>query len=261
MIERRLDAVPADAPPEPSRPFEPPMPDPPIALDAYETLADAYAAKIDTKPHNAYYERPATLSLLPDVAGRRVLDAGCGPGAYAQWLLERGAQVQAIDASPRMVEHARRRTGGRAEVRVADLARPLDFLADGSIDVVLSALVLEYVRDWRATLAEFHRVLVPGGHLVASVTHPFSDYTYFKSTKYFEIEKVSAEWKGFGVRVQMPTYRRSLEETLNPFGEAGFAITRVIEPKPTDELRAADPQHYEELSREPVFLCIQAQRR
>lgn len=238
----------------------PPMTDRPIALDAYETLADAYAAAIDTKPHNAYYERPATLSLLPEVAGRRVLDAGCGPGAYAEWLLDRGAQVYAIDASPRMVELARERTRGRAEVRLADLARPLDFLADGSIDLVLSPLVLEYVRDWRTTFAEFHRVLVPGGQLVVSVTHPFFDYTFFRSTRYFETERVSAEWKGFGIRVQMPTYRRSLEETFNPFGEAGFVITRVIEPKPTKEFRAADPEHYEELSREPVFLCIQAVR-
>ncbi len=44
---------------------------------AYEKLADAYARMIDTKPHNAYLERPATLSLLPNVEGKRVLDAEC----------------------------------------------------------------------------------------------------------------------------------------------------------------------------------------
>jgi hypothetical protein len=42
------------------------MADQPIALDAYQALAEAYAAVIDTKPHNAYYERPATLSLMPE---------------------------------------------------------------------------------------------------------------------------------------------------------------------------------------------------
>jgi hypothetical protein len=42
----------------------------PIAYDAYEKLADAYADIIETKPHNAYLERPATLSLLPDVKGK-----------------------------------------------------------------------------------------------------------------------------------------------------------------------------------------------
>lgn len=55
-----------------------------IAYEAYERLADAYAEMIDAKPHNAYLERPATLSLLPDVEGKRVLDAGCGTGTYSE---------------------------------------------------------------------------------------------------------------------------------------------------------------------------------
>src|SRR5688572_10874590 len=130
----------------------------PIAFDAYEELADSYAAAIDTKPHNAFYERPATLALLPDVEGKRILDAGCGPGVYSEWLLSRGAEVVAVDASPRMVALAKDRTSGRAHLRVADLNAPLDFLESASFDVVLSPLVLEYVHDWRATFGEFHRV-------------------------------------------------------------------------------------------------------
>lgn len=86
----------------------------PIAQDAYGTL-------IDTKPHNAYYERPATLSLLPDVRGKRVLDAGCGPGVYAEILLDRGAEVVAFDANERMVRLARERLGDRARIFQADL--------------------------------------------------------------------------------------------------------------------------------------------
>ena len=101
------------------------MSEKPIALEAYETLAESYASVIDTKPHNALYERPAMLSLMPEVSGLRVLDAGCGPGAYAEWLVEHGAEVFAIDASPKMVELARRRLGEKAEVREADLGAPL----------------------------------------------------------------------------------------------------------------------------------------
>lgn len=230
----------------------------PIALDAYEDLAEAYAAAIDTKPHNAFYERPATLSLLPEVKGKRILDAGCGPGVYSEWLLNRGAEVVAVDASPRMVALAKERTGGRANVRIANLNAPLGFLDDASFDVVLSPLVLEYVRDWRAVFAEFHRVLATGGHLVVSVTHPFFDFTYFESESYFETERVGAEWRGFGRRVHMPSYRRSLGETLNPFGDAGFFIRRILEPKPTVEFKAADPKHFEELMKQPCFLCISA---
>ncbi|MEM2960855.1 MAG: methyltransferase domain-containing protein, partial [Candidatus Bathyarchaeia archaeon] len=74
-----------------------------IVFDAYEKIADIYAATIDTKPHNAYLERPATLSLLPEVKDKRVLDAGCGPGVYSEWLIRHGAKVIAIDISPRMI--------------------------------------------------------------------------------------------------------------------------------------------------------------
>jgi SAM-dependent methyltransferase len=119
----------------------------PIALEAFEALAEPFAARADTKPHNAYYERPATLSLLPDVGGKRVLDAGCGPGFYTEWLLAHGAEVVALDISPRMVGFARRRVGERATIFQADLEQALDFLQDGSFDLVVSALTLDYIRD------------------------------------------------------------------------------------------------------------------
>src|SRR3954466_5217980 len=106
----------------------------PLALEAYTRLAAAYAARIDTKAHNAFYDRPAVLSLLPPVEGKRVLDAGCGPGVYAEWFVGPGAEGGGIDVCPRMVELARLRLGDRATVIEADLGRPLDFLPATSFD-------------------------------------------------------------------------------------------------------------------------------
>jgi SAM-dependent methyltransferase len=235
------------------------MSDKPVAFDAYETLAESYAAVIDTKPHNAYCERPATLSLLPEVKNKRVLDAGCGPGIYSEWLIKHGAEVVAVDASLKMVELAKRRLGGAAEVRQADLGKPLDFLGGSSFDVVLSPLVLEYVEDWQGAFAEFYRVLRPGGRLIFSVTHPLSDYLYYESNNYYETELVGCEWRGFeSVKVHMPSFRRPLSAMLNPLLEAGFYLERIVEPKPTEEFKEADPKHYEELSRLPCFLCVRA---
>jgi ubiquinone/menaquinone biosynthesis C-methylase UbiE len=54
---------------------------------------------------------------------------------------------------------------------VADLSRPLPF-ADDTFDDVVVSLVLHYLRDWTAPLAELRRVLKPGGRLVLSVNHP-----------------------------------------------------------------------------------------
>jgi SAM-dependent methyltransferase len=129
--------------------------DDPIALDAYERLAESYAARAETKAHSADYERPATLSLLPPVKGRSVLDAGCGAGVCAQWLVERGVLVVALDVSPTMIRLAQERLRGRARLIQADLGRGLDGLADGSSDLVVSALVLDYVRDWTFSFKEF----------------------------------------------------------------------------------------------------------
>src|SRR5215467_6736685 len=99
------------------------MPEEPIARAAYDELADAFSAQIDTKAHNAFYDRPAVLSLLPPVAGKRVLDAGCGPGVYTERLADMGAEVIGVDNSPRMVDLAKRRLKGRAAIVEADLGR------------------------------------------------------------------------------------------------------------------------------------------
>jgi hypothetical protein len=58
----------------------------------------------------------------------------------------------------------------------------------------------------------------------------------------------------------MPSFRRSLQETLNPFFETGFHVEKIVEPRPTPEFRDADPRHYDELMRQPVFLCIRASK-
>lgn len=230
----------------------------PLALDAYERLADAYAAHVNTKPHNAYYERPATLSLLPDVAGLRVLDAGCGPGAYSEWLVRHGARVVAIDASPRMLEHARERAGDAVQFHQANLEGDLPFLEDASFDLVVAPLVMDYVADWSLLLGTFHRVLKKRGLLVFSVGHPSFDATYFKTERYFETEQVNCTWRGFGTLVEMPSYRRPLETVVNAVLTSGFELLQILEPRPTEEFRAADPVQYERLCRHPSFLCVKA---
>ena len=93
----------------------------PTAFEAWERLAEPYAARVDTKAHNAFYDRPAVISLLPLVSGKRVLDAGCGPGVYTEWLLEQGAEVVSLDSSAKMLELAQKRLPGRARFVQADL--------------------------------------------------------------------------------------------------------------------------------------------
>lgn len=233
-------------------------PDDPRSLDAFGELADEYAARIDEKPHNAHLDLPATLDLLPPVDGSRVLDAGCGSGRYAEALVDRGARVVAVDASPEMLAHARDRVGTRATVLHADLAEPLDFADDGEFDLVVSGLTLQYVRDLDHVFDEFARVVRPGGVVVASTHHPFDTSRRADDGDYFAVERTSHVWTGFGDPVEVPSYHRPLAAMLDPLLDAGFALDRLVEPTPTEAFREADPEGYEELSRRPSFLCLRA---
>lgn len=231
----------------------------PIAQSAYDQLAAAYANRIETKPHNAYYDRPAMLSLLPDVVGKRVLDAGCGPGVYAEILVEMGAEVVALDGNEKMVTLARSRLGERVQVYHANLEAPLDYLDDAFFDIVLAPLVLDYIYDWRTTFAEFNRVLKLGGALVFSIEHPVMKYFDHRAhSHYFKVEQVSYTWRGFGPPVEVPSYRRSLGETINPLIESGFFLDTLLEPLPTEAFKEQDPEGFEQLLREPCFLCVRA---
>jgi SAM-dependent methyltransferase len=137
----------------------------------YDAFAHGYTQDNDNNATNAYYERPASLALLADVTGQRVLDAGCGAGAHAAEMIRRGAAVAGLDKSAGLLAIARQRLGAGVALHEADLAEPLPF-PPVSFDAVLASLVMHYLQDWGPTLAEFRRVLVPGGRLVVSTHHP-----------------------------------------------------------------------------------------
>lgn len=227
----------------------------------YEQFADRYAARVETKPHNAYYETPATFSLVPDVRGQHVLDAGCGPGVKSEWLLDHGAQVTPIDVTPDFVRIAQDRLGDRAVVRRADIDQPLDY-PDAHFDGVLCALVLDNIADWGVPFREFARVLRPGGWLVFSAGHPFGDWLYLNmENSYFHIERHTTPWKGFGNPApEVSGYRRPLQAMIDPLLAAGFALEKLLEPTPTDDFRAADPESYAKYHHQPGFICMRARK-
>ncbi|MCI2416456.1 class I SAM-dependent methyltransferase [Saccharopolyspora sp. K220] len=220
----------------------------------YEAFADEFAEVAENGLFNAHYDRPACLSLLGEVSGKRVLDAACGPGLYAEELVARGARVTGCDLSARMVELAANRVPS-AEFRVHDLAEPLDWLSDSSVDLVLFALAVEYLDDRLAALRELRRVLRPGGALVMSRLHPTGDWLRHGGN-YFEPRIVEETWtRGWRVRFWLAP----LEVTCEELFRAGFVIERLLEPRPAETGASVDADNYERLRREPSgFLAIRA---
>ena len=219
-------------------------------MSDWEVFAEDYEHHAETGAYNALYDRPAVLDLMGDVAGLRILDAGCGPGLYAQELVGRGAAVVGFDAGPEMVRLAQRRVPAGATFRVHELNEPLDWLDDESVDGALLALVIHHLDDRVGALREIRRVLRPGGFLVVSTHHPTTDWLRLGGS-YFDVEKLDEVWsRGWRVRY----WRQPLTRSCAEFADAGFLIERLVEPLPASEMAERFPDDYAKLRREPGFI-------
>ncbi|MEZ0364184.1 class I SAM-dependent methyltransferase [Mycobacterium sp. pUA109] len=191
-----------------------------------------WSATTDTGPFNGLLERPALRALIPrPLAGKNILDAGCGSGAQCEWLLDEGAQVTGIDLSPAMVEQAAQRCNGRGTFAVADFSRPLPLPA-GTFDGITCSLALHYLRDWAVPLRSFAALLRPHGWVVLSVDHPFAPPLPTQHGGYFTTELVSDTWRKADVEVTQHFWRRPLAAVVDAFADAGLVVERVAEPQP-----------------------------
>ena len=236
-----------------------PPDDVPSIEDAYDKLAQSYTIREDD-PYCADLEFPSMKALMPTIAGKRILDAGCGCGRYTEWLIERGARVVAVDQSDEMLEQAKARVNGEADFRRADLGKPLTFVDDNEFEGIVCGLSLHYVEDWRVPLTTFSRILEPGGFLAISTHHPLDDFIACDAENYFEIERASMTWSTSDEEVTIPFYRRPFAEIVNPLIETGFQLEELVEPKPKATFKQKKPESYEKRLGYPTFLCIRASK-
>lgn len=118
----------------------------------------------------------AFLEWLAPPAHARWLEVGCGTGVFTDVLLKAGSpdEVIAVDPSRSQIEYAIRQTGTRqVQFQIAD-AQALPF-ADASFDIVVSALVINFIADRTRGLAEMRRVARPGG-IIAGYVWDFTSY-------------------------------------------------------------------------------------
>ena len=113
--------------------------------------------------------RPLLAAYAIDVTGRHVLEFGCNVGGSAIVLAALGAHVHGVDVDPLLVEIAEAnlaRHGLDGAIRQVDAGGALPF-ADARFDLIVANSVLEYIDPARlgATIADFHRLLRPGGQL------------------------------------------------------------------------------------------------
>lgn len=229
----------------------------PIALEAYEKLAESFSRLAPSKAENAYIEQPAMRRSVGDVRGLKIFEAGCGPGILAEYLVHEGAKVVGFDVSPKMVELAKVRVPEKATFFVADMARPLPIDQNGQFDMVVASLAIDYIKDWSVPLSEFYRLLKPKGKFIFTIQHPLGSWNWYRPECAFGVQYVEATWKGFTDEpVVMPDYYRSFEEVINPLITAGFKILKVEDLRPIDALRTLDPYKFGKFSKLASFMCV-----
>jgi 2-polyprenyl-3-methyl-5-hydroxy-6-metoxy-1,4-benzoquinol methylase len=216
------------------------------------------------------YEYPAFMALLPDVAGKRALDLGCGAGRLAHHLAERGAaEVIGVDLSEKMLEIARaecshpRLTFQRASMEEA--AFPPE-----RFELVVSSLAFHYVADYADLCRRIASWLTPGGVLVFSTEHPVylsratAEGWNPESTgqprawalhRYGEEGLRKESWIVDGVR----KHHRMVSTLVNGPIEAGLTVERLVEPMPDAATLRRRPDWAQEVNR-PFCLLIRARK-
>ncbi len=182
--------------------------------------------------------RESEARLLGDVAGRRVLEIGCGSAPCSRWLTSQGATAIGLDLSEGMLAHAARYgtdTGIVVPLVQAD-ACALPF-AGSSFGIVCSAFGgFPFVADVGVAVREVARILRPGGSFVFSVTHPFHwvfpddadpsrlqvKGSYFDRRPYVELDAQG--------RPMYVEHHRTMGDWVRLLVAAGFQVEDVIEP-------------------------------
>ncbi len=237
-----------------------------MSKEHWDRAAERYSAFVrGGKDEHARIYEPAVQELLGDVAGKQVLDAGCGEGRWVRELARSGASVIGIDGSDKLIrlaEEAAADHEGHVRFIAGDLLAPLPF-PDDSFDLVLANMVLMDMPRIDTTASEIARVLVPGGAFVFSIAHPCfftgdwvtdgkGGYLHKELRDYLHEQSETLEFWGATVH-----YHRPLHTYFGALEKAGLVVESLREPVPSEEMLQESPD-WERHCRIPSFLVIRA---
>lgn len=205
--------------------------------------------------------------LLPELQNKSVLDLGCGFGWHCRYASEQQAKsVIGVDISEKMLQQAVEMTNDSTISYVKMPIEEMDF-SESQFDVVISSLAIHYIKSFETVCKKVYDCLKPGGSFVFSVEHPIftsrNEQDWYYDDRGNRLHWAVDNYQQEGLREtsflteNVIKYHRTLSTYINDLIIAGFNITAVKEPTPSDKMLKSIPEMKDELRR-PMFLIISA---
>ncbi|MDX2110216.1 MAG: class I SAM-dependent methyltransferase [Verrucomicrobiota bacterium] len=230
--------------------------------NGWKNSADAWIKRIDEgDPNREYLLDPVMLGLCGDVAGKRVLDAGCGEGRFCRMLSAKGAITTGVDPTAKLIAAARQRHP-KGEY-IMGLAERMPF-KPGTFDLVVSYVALVDIAGYKEAIREMADMLKPGGKLVVANLTSFATATttgwargadreklHWTMDHYMMERGVWADWCG----IRIINHHRPLSAYMKAFLGCGLVLEFFDEPVPTAEQLSFAPS-LDDSSKKPDFVVM-----
>ena len=201
---------------------------------SWDAMADTWFGTTALPCYGCLVPTEDELRLFPDLAGKAVLDIGCGSGHSLKWCGDHGAaELWGLDLSARQIENAGRflAESGYSPRLFQSPMEAACGLPENYFDVAYSIYALGWSTDLPATMRRTASYLKPGGTFLFSWDHPLMpcvdarDGELVFSGSYLEDEEFSYMQRGYPVTVQ----NHRMSSWINALADAGFQIERLVE--------------------------------
>ncbi len=226
---------------------------------------------------------PNLIRLTDPKPDMTILDLACGQGFFSFAFAQSGAKVIGCDISKELISHAKDRLIKEKNPNLDFHVTPsdkLDFIQDGTIDVITIVLAIQNIENMAGTFAECSRVLKPDGKLIVVLNHPnfripqqsswqwdekdnkqYRRIDGYMSEQSFDIDMTPGE-KEVSKKKFTVSFHRPLQQYVKALAKSGFSIRRLEEwishKKSQDGSRSAEEDRIRKEI--PMFMCLECGR-
>lgn len=233
---------------------------------------DFRKSREDKVNFNDCIETPILFSMLPDLAGKAILDIGCGMGQHAKQFADMGAEsVLGTDISAKMLEYAAEHFSAD-NITYRRMAMEDIGEIDRQFDLVTSSLVFDYAEDFEGLMRKIHQLMKDDAEFVFSMSHPIVtawDGAYDRYTRTETGERLYANLRNYCLEGPRKVdwvvsgyecYHRTVSTLINALVRAGFIIEECREANISEDMRQRYPAKFGGTVHRPEFIFFRCRK-